>query len=74
MIEDGFKSAFEKAAILGVGGAMLTPEAGGAGALPGAVLGFVGGFAQGLIEAPLKLGAEGAAECVDAPIPGLPKP
>ncbi|HEU0190107.1 MAG TPA: hypothetical protein VFR17_02385 [Mycobacterium sp.] len=74
MVKDGFKSGLEKAAIGAAGGAMLTPEAGGVGALPGAVLGFVGGFGQGLIEAPLKLAAKGALECADIPMPGLPKP
>lgn len=74
MIKDGFKGAVTKAGIGAVFGAGLTPELGGAGAIPGAVLGFVGGFAQGLIEAPAEAAAKGAWECIEQPIPGLPKP
>lgn len=74
MVKDAFKSAGEKAAIGAAGGAMVTPEAGGAGALPGAVLGWVGGFGQGLLEAPIEAAAKGAWECADGPpIPGVTK-
>lgn len=54
-------------------GAGLTPELGGAGALPGAVLGFVGGFAQGLLEAPVEAAAKGALECSED-VPAWLKP
>ena len=53
---------------------MVTPELFRAGALPGGVLGFVGGFAKGVFEAPIKAGVEGALGCADVPIPGLPRP
>lgn len=72
MVKDGFKSGITTAIkgfiAGGAGGAVVTPEAGGAGAIPGAlggtVLGFVGGFAKGLLEAPVKTAAEGALDCL----------
>jgi hypothetical protein len=71
MVKEGFKTGAEKAGkgvlIGGAGGAMLTPEAGGAGAVPGAigggVLGFIGGFGEGLLKAPIKATIEGAWDC-----------
>jgi len=74
MVKDGFKSALQKAAMGAAFGAGLTPEAFGAGALPGAVLGFVGGFAQGVVLAPVKEAAKGAWDCINNPIPGAPTP
>jgi hypothetical protein len=73
MVKDGFSSAIMgsiKGAIAGgAGGAVVTPEVGGAGAIPGAlgggVLGFVGGFMKGLIEAPLKAAGKAALDCVE---------
>jgi hypothetical protein len=59
-----------RAAIKGAvaGGAAVTPGAGGAGAVPGGlgrgVLGFVGGFMKGLLEASIKTAGEGAWDCV----------
>jgi len=70
MIKDAFKSAAEKAGLGAAAGAGLTPEMGGAGAIPGGVLGWVGGFTQGLIEAPVEAAAKGAWECLDEPLPG----
>lgn len=47
--------------------AALTPEVGGAGAVPGGlgggVLGFVGGFTKGLLKAPAMTAAEAALDC-----------
>lgn len=74
MVKGGFESAIKGAITGAAGGAVVTPELFGAGALPGGVLGFVGGFAKGVFEAPIKAGVEGALGCADVPIPGLPTP
>ena len=57
MVKDGFKSGGVGAVMGGTIGAGLTPELAGAGAIPGGVLGFVGGFTKGLVEAGLGLGS-----------------
>lgn len=72
MVKGGFSSGLQKAALGGLLGAGLTPELAGAGAIPGAVLGFVGGFAQGVFLAPVKSAAIGAWDCYTAPMPGVP--
>ncbi|MBO0863645.1 MAG: hypothetical protein J2P16_01045 [Mycobacterium sp.] len=72
MVKDGFKGAVEtsiKGFIAGgAGGAALTPEVAGAGAIPGAlgggILGFVGGFMKGIMEAPVESAIKGAWDCV----------
>ncbi|MEY8015189.1 hypothetical protein [Mycobacterium servetii] len=74
MVKGGFETAVKGAVGGAAGGAIATPELLGAGALPGGVLGFVGGFAKGVLEAPAKAAIEGAVECAEIPIPGLPKP
>jgi hypothetical protein len=64
MVSDGFEGGLTGALSGATGGAALTPEAGGFGALPGSVLGFVGGFAKGAFEAPIKAAGKSAADCV----------
>jgi hypothetical protein len=63
MVSDGFEGGLTGALAGASGGAALTPEAGGLGALPGGVLGFVGGFAKGAFEAPIKAAGKGALDC-----------
>ena len=63
MVSDGFESALTGALAGGTTGAALTPEALGAGGIPGAVLGFVGGFAKGAFEAPIKETLKGVGDC-----------
>ena len=73
MVKQRLNSRLIKAGMGAAVGAGVTPELAGAGALPGAVLGLVGAFAQGLIEAPVAAAAKVALECADEPIPGLPQ-
>lgn len=73
MVKGGFETGIKGAIVGAAGGGIATPEFAGAGALPGAVLGFVGGFAKGVEEAPVKAALEGTAECADVPIPGWMK-
>lgn len=73
MVKAGFETGIKGAIVGAAGGGIATPEFAGAGALPGAVLGFVGGFAKGVEEAPVKAALEGAAACADVPIPGWMK-
>jgi hypothetical protein len=74
MVKGGFEGGIKGAITGAAGGAVVTPELAGAGALPGGVLGFVGGFAKGILEAPIKAGLKGAWDCVENPIPEVPKP
>jgi hypothetical protein len=64
MVSDGFEGGLTGALAGGTGGAALTPEVLGAGGIPGAVLGFVGGFAKGAFEAPIKAAGKSAADCL----------
>lgn len=68
MVKNGFENAVETGIEGAIGGAavgaIVSPEAGGLGALPGAVLGFVGGFGKGLlVDAPIETAADAVGEC-----------
>ena len=64
MVSDGFADASTGMIGGAVAGAGLTPEGLGIGAVPGGVLGFVGGFAKGAFDAPIKAAGKGAADCL----------